>query len=80
MNREKAKKFMDTLVEVNRTIEENNKTMKNCSVHFYPMIINGLEDIANVLQLTRSYQTLDDGYTIIRVTYNDFDFAEVKRP
>ena len=78
MNKEKAKKFMDNLVEVNRMIEKHNDMM--CYVYIGSVVVHGLEKIADALQLTRSYHTMDDGYVIIHVEYNGFDFADALKP
>lgn len=77
MNKEKAKKFMDNLVEVNKIIEESNKSIQGeCYAYVGRIIVNGLEKISDELQLTRKYIPIEDG-TIIEVLFGGFRFRDV---
>ena len=84
MDRKEAQNLMDRLVAMLAEIDSNNnKNEPFVRVISGPDILQGLEYIADILQLTRSYMIDMDStehrkLCFVRVIYRGYEFAEVQ--
>lgn len=82
MDQEEARKILDAEIAINAEISEMNRKYEEYGIYVYKLQghIDGLEQIADALQLTRTYKpyisTNGEKRIFIDVNYKGMDFMD----
>lgn len=77
MSREKAQEIMTNAVQIQREVENFNKSFDgDIRINMGSLFLYGTDKIANALGLTVRYIPIDNGI-IVNTIYDGFEFCEV---